>query len=139
MAQLADAAAPWPSLSGRELGYRFLGYRLDEKRRPEFRFQFGEAEVSERFAPTQANGHSGFRRELRVERAAAPVGLWLRAAVGDTIEPRDGWHVVNNDWKTRVVCGEDEPMVRRSADRFELLVPITLIDGRAEVVQEIWW
>lgn len=48
-AKLANGKSPWPvaTLESRELGGRFLGYRLDERRRPVFRYNLDGVTISE--------------------------------------------------------------------------------------------
>ena len=47
--ELFDPQQPWNPESGRPLGYRFQGYRLDEKRRPEFRYTYQGMRVTDFF------------------------------------------------------------------------------------------
>ena len=50
--------------------------------------------------------------------------LWFRVLVADKIVPlKDGWYQVNDDWKLQIQ-GVDEPALRQSNGKTELLVPI---------------
>jgi mono/diheme cytochrome c family protein len=127
---------PWPTKRGRELGYQFRGYSLSKDQRPTFRYSIGTATVEDR--PDAVAGASpGIRRTLKVTGPAD--SLYFRAAVGDKIEALSkGWYRINGDWRIRIEAA-GEPQLRQSGGKTELLVPITLRDGQAQLVQEFAW
>jgi mono/diheme cytochrome c family protein len=85
LATLADADAPWPLATRRERGDRWLGYELDEQRRPTFCYTCGDVRVDDK--PQQAEGATLLHRTLRL---TGPHGeLWLRAAQHERIESVD--------------------------------------------------
>ncbi|QEG02681.1 Cytochrome c [Stieleria maiorica] len=55
----------WPSESGRDLGYQFGGYRLDEAGNPTFLYSIGDTTVSDSIRPL---GPGGFERQLTITR-----------------------------------------------------------------------
>ena len=71
------------------------------------------------------------------------ISVWLsdryvRAAAGSSIEPGpDGAYVIDKLWTVKAMGGAS--FVRDSNGRKELLVPVTLTNGRAEVVLELKW
>lgn len=89
MALLADAAAAWPAREERAAGIRFLGYRLDKKRFPAFRYRLGAATVEEYYEPAgeYAKGDGRITRILKFK--GAEPNLYLRAATG-AMTPHDG-------------------------------------------------
>ena len=70
---------PWPEKFGREMGYRFLGYRLDEKGYPSFRYKVGGAIVTDTPQRPQEPGQApAFLRLFKFERENDDkVLVWL--------------------------------------------------------------
>ena len=63
----------------------------------------------------------------------------MRAAVGDQItKGDDGMYLIDNAVRTRIRSSA-EPVLRQSAGKWELLVPVSEAAGAAEVIQEIVW
>ncbi|WP_372894876.1 family 16 glycoside hydrolase [Stieleria sp.] len=75
----------WPSESGRELGYRFGGYRLDEGGNPTFLYSIDDAQVTDSIRPL---GPGGFERQLTITRSSDDRSRgWIwRIAQAATIE-----------------------------------------------------
>jgi hypothetical protein len=135
VAVLPKADAPWPGANPKELGYKFLGYTLTKDERPTFRYSLNGLTVAD-FPNPSGKENPTLVRTLTLA-GQQPDGLYFRAAVGTKIEPAaDGWYKVDG-YKMRVKGGE--PAVRESAGRRELLVPVRLTDGNAQLVQEIAW
>lgn len=138
LAMLADASAPWPDSIGSERGYGFLGYDLDEARRPVFRYRLGGATVEDRLRPLDRR--AGFTREIR---ATAPDGtgtVFHRLASGESIERmRDGSYRVDGQFYLVFPRGTPDPILRPSGENQELLLPLTFRRGAATVVYDIVW
>jgi mono/diheme cytochrome c family protein len=138
-AVLPSEKAPWPNKHGKELGFRFRGYRLTPDDRPTFRYSIGGVEVED--FPNAIPGKPGasIRRTLTLSAAEPVSGLYFRAAVGDRIEDiGDGWYRINGEWKMRVQA--DGPVrVRDASGKKELLVGVSFRDGKARIVQEFVW
>lgn len=84
----------WPGESGRELGYRFRGYRLDEAGNPTFAYTVGQVRVEDSIKPV---GNAGFARTLSLAPAAdaqtaasEKLGWIWRIARGQTIQGSGG-------------------------------------------------
>jgi cytochrome c2 len=79
----------WPSEFGRELGYRFEGYRLDPQGNPAFGYRIGDVAVEDSILPVDANG---FDRTLTIhsgsETETASGFIW-RIARAETIDRRE--------------------------------------------------
>ena len=75
----------WPSDSGRELGYRFGGYRLDADGNPTFLYRINELSVEDSIRPL---GSNGFQRKLTITQMSDQEnnGLIWRIAKADRIE-----------------------------------------------------
>lgn len=130
---------PWPAKSGRELGLKFLGYRLTPDQRPTFLYSVGGMKVED-FPDAGGKKQGGsIVRTLTVSGQPAD-NVWFRAVVADKIEPegRGGWYRINNEWRLRLDAGA-APRLRQAGGKTELLVPVRTQDGRARIVQEYVW
>lgn len=138
VAVLSDINAAWPESAPKERGYKFLGYRLDKKGRPTFRYRFAEAEVEDTPIPVDGGFSGTFARQLKV----TPTGqdeestLYFRAGRG-SIEPLDnGWFLMNDTVRIRVESSSSEPLLRELGGATEILVPVT---GTTTITQQIDW
>ncbi|MFM8360217.1 MAG: cytochrome c1, partial [Verrucomicrobiota bacterium] len=79
---LDSDTAPWPAGaedSGSDT--RFLGYRLDTRRRPTFRYQIGALQVDDRFVDlVDPKGRPYFERHLEFPGSNLPANLFFRVA-----------------------------------------------------------
>ena len=133
---------PVPTEPARDQGYRFLGYRLDEKQRPHFRYSRGNLTVEDASIPdVTTRKHPSLRRTLRFSGNAETSRLWYRAAVADKLENiGQSQYRIDGTWTISVqVTGNERPMIRTSGNKRELLVPIRLQNGRAEITQLYLW
>jgi hypothetical protein len=136
VAVLPDPTAAWPDSMGP--GYRFLGYDLDEERRPVFRYQFDGVTVEDRIRP--AEGRRGLVREIRTSAVEATGPAHVRLAAGEEIERlRDGSYLVDGRFYVVVARGAPRPLLRGVEDGQELLVPLDFRRGGAGVSYEIIW
>ena len=139
VAVLSSSSAVWPTESPKDAGYRFQGYRLDKQGRPEFRYRTEAFEVNELVTAFSSKPDSGLERRFRITAASAVSNLFVRAAVGDQItKGDDGMYLIDNAVRTRIRSSA-EPVLRQSAGKWELLVPVSEAAGAAEVIQEIVW
>jgi len=139
VAVLESASAAWPTQSPKEIGYRFQGYRLDVRGRPEFRYRTEDFVVNELITAVAQKPDAGFERRIRISATVTINKLFVRAAVGNEIQKSDdGTYLVDNAIRTRI-RSTAEPVLRQSAGKWELLVPVSLSGGTAEVVQDIVW
>lgn len=140
LARLSDPARAWPTAAPKENGYRFLGYRLANGDRPTFRYKIGEVLVED--TPDGiAHGKDSpeLRRNLVLTSNTPEANLWYRAAVGSKIEAKaDGWYSVDGEWATRIEADKSS-VIRESAGKKELLVPVTFSEGKAKVSQLYRW
>lgn len=78
------APTTWPTLSGRDAGYRFKGYRLDDKGFPTFEYDVkvseqATAHVMERFEPT---ADKKIKRTFEIKGLPKGASVWLRNGKG---------------------------------------------------------
>ena len=137
-AALKDATAAWPDASRRELGQRFLGYDLDDRQRPTFRYEAEGVTITD--APIEVAG-DGARPSLR--RTLTLVGakdatLYFRAAQHARLDDLgDGAFQVGPSLRLRVSPGAG--VIRPIGEELELVIPIAVRGGRAEQVLEYRW
>lgn len=137
-ARLEGPETPWPKAVGAAAGYKFLGYRFDEKRRPVFMYRFGEVRIED--APVAVAGEidGNVVRTITLEAKEAPAKFYFRAAVDERIEKTpDGAYVVAK--KVRMKFPGAEPLLRAAGDQKELLMPVEFKGGAAKIIQEITW
>lgn len=138
-ATLGTGSEPWPTQSPKDLGYKFRGYRLDPQGRPTFLYDFKSVQITDFPVPNRPKDTPSLQRTLSIRASNPPSDLWFRAAVADKIEPLpDGWHTVNGEWKIRIESGA-EPLVRKSAGKAELLVPLIFSGDEAKINEQIVW
>jgi mono/diheme cytochrome c family protein len=136
-AVLESEGAPWPKPKPVTAAAPFLGYRLDEKQRPAFRYQVAGFEVEDYPVAFPGEVDATFRRALTIKGAAPATGkLYFRAALGKIGRAGDAFIV---DEKLRLKFQGATPVVRGEGDKAELLVPVEFRDGKAAFVQELIW
>ncbi|MCC6510098.1 MAG: DUF1080 domain-containing protein, partial [Pirellulaceae bacterium] len=105
LAQLASGNSDWPATPPRDLGYKFLGYRLNSTGQPTFRYSVGDVTVEEFAFPvavTQGSSLSGFDRRLTIT-SAQPLSNWyMRLAKGNIQTEADGIYLINQQLRVSV-------------------------------------
>jgi hypothetical protein len=140
VAVLTSQDAPWPTEPAKERGYRFRGYRLNAKQQPTFLYDASELHVADFPEPVPRGAEGTFRRHLTLTAEGDVQNVFVRAAIGQSIEPQaDGWYVIDGTVRVHIACAGSEPFVRDSNGRNELLVPARLTGGRAVIVQQLEW
>jgi mono/diheme cytochrome c family protein len=139
LASLNSRDEPWPDKPPRSLDYHFRGYRLSPDRRPTFLYDLGPVHVEERPEALKSGDKATVALAFSISADEPTETLFLRASVADSIEPKGGGRYrINNDWTTRIEGG-DEPFVRESKGKKELIVPVPLRGRPVEVRQTIEW
>jgi mono/diheme cytochrome c family protein len=130
---------PWPTKSGRELGYHFRGYRLTPDDRPTFLYAIESVKIEDYSNPVAAKTGPGLRRTLTLTAASPPGNLWFRAAAANKIERLgDGRYRIKDEWTLRLE-GFAMPHLRQKNGKTELLVPVQFQGDHARIVQEFVW
>ena len=140
VAVLETPDTPWPAEMPKARGYRFRGYSLDEQKRPSFRYETPELRITDDFEPLAgADGDATFRRRVTIAADGNVANVYFRAASGESIEPQtDGWYMVDGAVRVQVTGGS-EPILRQINGRSELLAPVDLTSGSAEIGEQIAW
>ena len=144
LAVLEDASQAWPTGAPRESGYRFRGYRLGEKLKPVFLYQYQDIKVEDFFDPTSDKDFTPVKRTVRLSSETRVEGLWLRVIVADSLELKGDILIVDNDWQLTVSGDVGQQVVRKDGNRTEVLVPVTwkkVPSGgyRAEIIELFEW
>ncbi|HWB08739.1 MAG TPA: family 16 glycoside hydrolase [Pirellulales bacterium] len=139
LAKLESLDAAWPGSPPKERGYQFRGYRLDRAGRPTFQYSGPGFAVEDQPLPKRGDKETGFERRLTIRAEQLAPGLYLLAGASSSIEPLGEGRYKVGAVHVRVRGAGVSPFVRTSGGRQELLVPVMLKDGQAEIVQEIFW
>jgi cytochrome c553 len=126
---------------GRELGYKFLGYRLDHEQRPIFRYSIPGLTVEDHPIPVKGEGkYATLKRKLSFEGTAETSQLWYRAAVSNKIESLGKLRYrIDGIWTLEIDSTPQEPLIRNSSGKQELLIPVRLKNGKAEFTSHYVW
>ncbi|MDF1862145.1 MAG: c-type cytochrome [Verrucomicrobiales bacterium] len=119
-------------------GYQFLGYELDELRRPTFRYRYGEVSVEDFFEDVpEENGWAWFRRTFQFETPRAQEMFYFRASSGTKITRTPDGSFVIDQLELRI--GSSHEGLVREGDPAEVLIPLTLPEGRSQLILEYRW
>lgn len=140
LAKLTSPNDPWPTGMARENGFRFLGYKLDAKQRPLFRYSFGGLTVEDESVPLVKAGepYAGLDRTLKLS-GTSDDPLYYRAVSANKIEKlSDQEYRIDGFWTMKLTGGET-PVLRQAGGQWELLVPVKLVNGSATIKQSYVW
>ena len=119
-------------------GYQFRGYHLDALRRPTFLYHYGEIEVEDFFEDVRdPDGKAWFKRAFRFKAPGAQSPFYFRAAAGKKITPQSDRTFVIDRLQLRITS--DHKGVVREGDPAEVLIPLTLPEGRSTLTLEYQW
>jgi len=137
IALLPGKEDPWPTKALKAKGYKFGGYRFDNKLRPTFLYNLDSAHVEDFMLPVPGKDGDHFQRTLTITAEQVPDNLWFRAAsAADIKDLGNGWYAVGNDLKVRLET-PTPPVLRTSVGKTELLLPIRA--KQTKIVQELVW
>jgi azurin len=122
VALLEKPEADWPQQKDRAEGIQFLGYSLDSKDYPTFRYTMQGVTFTETYVPPSdtKTPKASFQRAISVT-GAVPSGMYLRLASGAVQQKDSGWQV--GEKYTLQVGGATA--ISRSNHGGDLIVPIT--------------
>lgn len=121
-----------------DCGYAFHGYTLDAKRRPTFRYSFGEIAVEDFFEDVSGkNGRSYFKRTLRLTASAPQPTFQFRAAAGkEAVKVSDHEFRIE---KLTLRLSDGLSATVRDGSPAEVLVPLTLSKGTTTIHLDYQW
>lgn len=139
LAKLASPNDPWPTGMARENGFRFLGYRLDAKQRPLFRYSFAGVTVEDETVPLSIAGEPFAGLERTIKLSGNAESLFYRAAAASKIEKiSDDEYRIDGFW-TMKLPDSSTAIMRDVGGRSELLVPVKFVNGIATIKQAYAW
>ena len=148
LALLEDPEAPWPvaGFNDRNIGGDFLGYHLDELRRPTFRYRLDDIEIQEQPIPVVSAGGANFIRRFTLDSGNESNNLYLMLAQGEEItQTGDRSWSVDDGMSISLSFGERSdqsmtPVIRSSSGVKELLLSVALKANQTVSVDvEVSW
>ncbi len=119
-------------------GYQFRGYHLDAARRPTFLYRYGVVAVEDFFEDVRGqDGKVFLRRTLRFDTSAAPEPFYFRAAAGRNVAAQSTLSFTIDKLQIRLASGHEG--IVRGGDTAELLIPLSLPEGRSTLSLEYQW
>lgn len=139
-ASLKSLDVEWPKGNAREAGFKFLGYNLNDKGRPAFRYSIDDINVVDELLPVTAKPDSKLVRTVKLSVRSdvkVPQNLYFRIAAGnDLVSSDDGIQINSVTYKIQ----PDSKVVIRDAGQQEVLLPIQFDDsGKAELSYQMSW
>ncbi len=146
-ARLSSTAEAWPTEPARKSGYQFEGYTLTADDRPTFVYSFADVSVRDQLDPQRLSPGDPLPRRLTLawdateSGSSPPANLWFRAAAArEIVDQGEGWYLLDGAWRLRVTTsGGGTPLLRDSAGRMELLVPVEFRNGTAQIDEHFAW
>ncbi len=119
-------------------GYQFRGYSLDALRRPTFRYMYGDIAVEDFFEDVRdKDGKVWFKRTFRFDAPAAQTLFYFRAAAGKKISSPSPQTFLVDQLQLRIAG--DHKAVVREGNPSDVLIPLTLPQGRSTLTLEYQW
>ena len=116
-------------------GYQWRGYSLDAKRRPTFRYAYGEIAVEDFFEDVRGeNGKGHFKRTLQFDAPETQEPFYFRPASGGRVSAISGQSFKIDSLQLRITSGQ-----KGSMREGEVLIPLTLPKGRSTLTLEYQW
>jgi mono/diheme cytochrome c family protein len=119
-------------------GYEFRGYSLDARRRPTFRYTFGEIAVEDFFEDVRGgDGRGFFKRTLRLTAPAPQQPFLFRAAAGKSATKISDREFRIERLTLRLADGVGARV--RDGSPAEVLIPLTLPEGTTTLHLDYQW
>ena len=114
----------------------FQGYRLDENRRPQFKYKIGSFNIDDKPVPRVVDEVTHLTRQFRLEGPGKK--LVYVAAVGNKIVATDSGFDVDGTWRTSI-DGNVEVAVSKMNGKYVILVTADLSSGPVKFEQKYDW
>ncbi len=119
-------------------GYQFRGYRLDTLRRPTFLYRYGDIAVEDGFEDVRdQSGKAAFKRTLSFEAPAEQLPFYFRAAAGKSVTRESDRNFSLDPLRLRI--SSEHKGIVREGNPGEVLIPLTLPQGRSVLTLEYQW
>ena len=119
-------------------GYQFRGYHLDAKRRPTFLYHYGDIAVEDYFEDVRdKDGKAYFKRTFTFATPAGQLPFYFRAAAGKKITMQSDRNFGIDQLQLRITS--EHRGIVREGNPGEVLIPLTLPQGRSTLTLEYQW
>ena len=139
---LDDQQQPWVVDEGRPPQHQFLGYTLDDRQRPTFRYRFAGVEVQDYFREVsdETNQRTHLRRTVLFTASEGRQHLRFRLASADRIVQQDQAYAVGDRLKLRILTQQPPQIVDNGNDGQCLEMHFDLASGQSlEGVVDYQW
>lgn len=139
---LDDQQQPWVVDEGRPPQHQFLGYTLDDRQRPTFRYRFAGVEVQDYFREVsdETNQRTHLRRTVSFTTPEGRQHLRFRLASADRIVQQDQSYAVGDRLKLRILTQQPPLIVDNGNDGQSLEIHFDLASGQSlEGVVDYEW
>ncbi len=140
IALLKNKDETWPGTILERNNYQFKGYRLDEQKRPTFKYIIHGLAIEDKIIPE--NNDQYLTRTLTVNDKSNTKNLWFRLAKGSQIKllPNGLYSIDDNNYYIEIKTNKKQnPLIRKVQDGEELLLPAILDEGQAQLTYSIIW
>jgi mono/diheme cytochrome c family protein len=138
-AVLDGPEAVWPKENSKLQGFKFAGYHLTPDERPTFVYSLGDIKIEDFPNAVVTGKDAGLRRTFSLAASKDVNNLYFRAAVGAKIESL-GNGIYQIDGAVRMkLTSQSTPVIRSSAGKMELIVPVAFTNNKGRIVQEYSW
>jgi hypothetical protein len=139
LAILKDVQVAWPASPLDDQQLQFRGYRLGSKRLPNFLYSWSGLEIEDTPRPVGQDDVFTMQRTITFAGSKPIDNCYFRAARASHIEKAaDNSYRIGNRWTLRIGSGPN-PIVREIDGEQELLLPIVLTNGRANIELNYDW
>jgi len=119
-------------------GYQFRGYHLDPLRRPTFLYHYGDIAVEDGFEDVRdKSGTAYFKRTLIFEAPAEQSPFYFRAAAAKSVTRESDRSFGLEPLRLRITS--EHKGIVREGNPAEVLIPLTLPQGRSLLTVEYQW
>ena len=139
VAVLTSPNQAWPTAdkASRDVGGKFLGYRLNNQGSPTFRYRLNGLEIEEYVEPVLEPGGPSMMRQFEVSGKLETDGsAWALLAEGSRIESQASTWVVDGKVAIEILQGNSGAKVRQSGEHSQLIVPV---QSGSSIVAKIKW
>ena len=140
-ALLEEETAAWPRLFGKQAGFKMKGYRLDDQRRPTFLYSYQDIAIEDHTDAVPGELEASLVRTLKFKADRSVPNLGHRAWVAGSIEEQSGdTYLIDGKIQLKLRdTGGAKPVLRKSNDQTELLIPVEFKNNEAQLIEEIIW